>query len=415
MKHWFKKILTAKLARDTVWLTSSELVSRVIIFSVVAWLSRYLGSHTYGELAYGFAVANLVVLVADLGLSSYAVRELAKHPDSLRERLGTLLGVKAQLCMLGLAVMAITSILLHRISFSIAILGGIAILLMNLRMFIEACYRSQRKMHLEAISKMVQSVVLSGTLILLIQYQADLLTVTIGYVVATVLTTGFSLLLLRLYVSSFSIQLSIPTSKIILAAAWPFSLSLVFNTLFNYEDSAILGLFGKMQAVGWYTAAYKPIFFMTAIAGMVINAFFPIITKQFHENKMQVPAIVKKLFLVNMALGIPMALIGTMIAQPLLAWLYGPDYAPAILAFQILLWSTVGIYFWASFGNSLQACGQEKVYLKNFAFGAVLNTALNFLLIPWWSLYGAATATLLTQLFLCVMMYRDYRKFWKNV
>lgn len=412
MTNWFKH----KLTRDTVWLTSSELASRLLLFIVVTWLTRYLGSTTYGELAYGFAVANIVVIVADLGLSTFATRELAKHPDELKQRLTKLLGVKAQLFLLGLFAMTVTSVLLNHIAFSVALLGGVAILLMNTRMFIEACYRSQRKMYLEAISKMFNSLVLSGTLIYLIQQHSNLQTVVIGYVSASAVATILSIVLLYIFVSPFQIQFSAIASKTVLAVAWPFSLSLLFNYLFNYEDSVILGhFFGQIKEVGWYTAAYKPIFFMTAIAGMVINAFFPIIVKQFHQDKALVPGTVRKLFFVNMALALPMAIVGTIIAKPLIGFLYPAEFAPATLAFQILLWSTVGIYFWATFGNSLQAIGHEKIYLRNFAIGAVLNTVLNFLLIPWWSLYGAATATLLTQLFLCIVMYRDYKKVWKKV
>jgi O-antigen/teichoic acid export membrane protein len=99
------------------------------------------------------------------------------------------------------------------------------------------------------------------------------------------------------------------------------------------------------------------------------------------------------------------------VAEPLMQWFY-PNLpaTPVTLAFQILLVSTGIIYLWAVFGNSLQACDQAKIYFKGFAWAAAFNIVLNLLAIPYFSLYGAAVATLLAQLFLLIFMNYHFTK-----
>ncbi len=46
-----------------------------------------------------------------------------------------------------------------------------------------------------------------------------------------------------------------------------------------------------------------------------------------------------------------------------------------------------------SVGFLLIMCGEERVYRNNTAFAAIVNVALNVLLIPRWHALGAAVAT----------------------
>lgn len=154
---------------------------------------------------------------------------------------------------------------------------------------------------------------------------------------------------------------------------------------------------------------------MTALAGMIINAFLPTIAHHYQHNRAQLANTVQQLLRSNLLLALPLAVGGTLLAPEIIAWLYRPEYAPATLAFQILLWSTVGIYIWAVFGNTLQVCGHERDYMKNFAWALIVTVVGNIILIHYFSLYGAAVATLLTQITLIGFMVHSYRRWGERV
>lgn len=400
-----------KNLRNSVWLIGGELASRLVSFFVIVQLANYLGSAQYGQLSLAFAVANILVVIADFGLSTYLIKVIARQPNEASRLFGEILAVKLFLIAVTLLLLIATSAFVTTVPASVFMLGAIAIITANLRMFIEACYRASEKMWLEAVSKISAALLLAGGLLLAMLASWNIIMITWLYAVLGVVSVVVALVLLHIKITTLSLGGSWTRWKVILLGAWPFALSIACNYLFNYEDAALLGsVFGQVTAVGWYTAAYKPVFFFTAVAGMIINAYFPAITKAYQQHPEKLTKIVPELFVTNLSIALPLAIGGTIVAPQLMAWLYKPEFAPATLAFQILIWGTVCIYVWAVFGNTLQACDQQASYTKIFLVGALTNTVLNLLLIGPFSLYGAAAATVLTQLLLCALMYQSFRK-----
>lgn len=396
---------------QALWLILGEFVSRGIAFGAVVWLANYLGSEQYGMLSSSLAVANIIVIVADFGLSSYVIKELARDHTQTQRYISEVLGVKIILSALAIFILLVISYIIPNLPRIILVIAGSSIILANGRMFIEAYFRAHQRMYLEAFTKIVSSVLLAALTIMFIVQQASLNTVAIVYLVASLFNFIFALGVLRWKISTFAFVWSGKIFMRTVKFAWPFGVSIAFNYLLNYMDMALLGIWGFTKEAGWYGAAYKPIFFFTALAGMIINAYFPLISKQYKSFPERIQTTVHLLFKTNMLVAVPLAIGGTVLAPWIFGFLYTPEYQPAIMAFQILLWSTVFIFFWASFGNSLQACDQERTYMRGFGWAALINTLLNLILIPYYSLYGAAVATLLTQVFLAIFMYTHFKRF----
>lgn len=405
--------LSNKIAHNVAWLTGAEMISRLLVFFAVVQLTNYLGDTAYGTLSYGFALANLVVVLADFGLSNYVVRELAQQVQS-QTPTKELLVFKLGLSGLAVGAIMVIGVTTTTLSPLIILAGGTAIVLTNLRMFFEAIFRAQGRMWLEACTKIIHALLLVAIIMYCIMTQISVTGVALGYVLGAGVMSILCTILLITVTPLTRPWLKKPQLRLF-GQTWPFALSLAMNALFNYLDSVMLGWFGPIEAVAWYTAAYKPIFFMTALAGMIINAFLPTIARHYQHNRDQIAHTVQQLLRSNLLLAMPLAVGGTLLAPEIIAWLYRPEYAPATLAFQILLWSTVGIYIWAVFGNTLQVCGHERDYMKNFAMALSVTVVGNIILIHYFSLYGAAVATLLTQVTLIAFMLRSYRQFGERI
>lgn len=420
MSAWFKHSNSQALI-----LTLAEAISRIIAFLVVVRLINYLGDTKFGELSYAFAIANIVVVAADFGLSTYVVRHFNKAIDAdeaLRQHFGQVLTLKLGLISLAVSLIMVAGLWLTQLTPLTLFGGACAIVFTNARMFIEALYRVQQRMTYEAITKISHALILALTLLYGITQQFTLEQFAVAYGLIAALAASLSTLLLwRLPLRPYWHHWQKRYWKTVWLAAWPFAASFGINALFNYLDSVMLGLYGQIEAAGWYNTAYKPIFFLTALAGMIINAFLPSIA-QLHQvgDRVALQHRVEELFSVIMTLVWPMMIGGTLVADKLFTLLFHPEFTPGIVAFQILLWSTGCIYVWAVFGNSLQVTGHEKTYLRNFALAVIVTILGNSILIPWFSLYGAALATLLTQFTLVILMYRDWQKYcrivvWQNL
>ncbi|MBI2415381.1 MAG: flippase [Candidatus Kerfeldbacteria bacterium] len=395
---------------SSIWLVSGELISRALAFIVVVRVANYLGATAYGELSYVLAMASVLVIIADFGLSTFVVTHVSRHDDDRSIWLSQVFIIKG-LLGIGMVLLAVVvGLVLPNVSLLLMVLAAGAIWLNNSRMFIEACFRAYQRMPLETFTKILAAVISLIIISLGVYWQTNVLGLIITYVIAAVLGTTAAGLVLVLKVTRLQFVWSKKSFQQIIMASWPFAISIACNFLFNYEDAALLGIFKHTTALGWYTAAYKPIFVITALAGMIINAFLPTIVTAYQQNNTTWRTTIQQLFATNIALALPLAAGGTIIAQPLIGLLFKADFAPAALAFQILIWGTATIYLWAVFGNSLQAIGQELIYTRAFGWGVLLNTGLNLVLIPTWSLYGAALATVITQLFLLGYLYYFFRK-----
>ena len=101
-------------------------------------------------------------------------------------------------------------------------------------------------------------------------------------------------------------------------------------------------------------------------------------------------------------LAIFVVIIGLVFSPYIINIFYGQLFSPAILALQILIIMAGLNYIYSPFYLVLVATNnQKKIFWISF-IGAIINIILNIILIPYYSLYGAAVATLITYIFLVV-------------
>lgn len=401
--------------RNAEILLGTEFATRLLLFVVVVQLMRTLGDDQYGQLAYVFAIANLCVVLADFGLHTYVTRLLAQTNSSwLSERRAiVLLKIVGSLLawILTLTIVSVT----NQLSLIVVTTGALAIITTNGRMFSEAIARGQQRMELEAYSKILYAMIQGVSLLLTLQFTTSLVTIAIVYMVTSIIGWLISLWFVRQPLFQ-KFSGSHQRIRPLFLAIIPFATSIAINAQFNYFDSAVLGWFYPKAAVAWYAAAYKPIFFVTALVGLIITAFFPRIVKLWsNQNYPAVRATIKRLMTITGLLAIPLAIGGTVLAPWIINLLYTPEYTPAIVPLMILSWSTACIFIWAPLGNSLQACGYEKRYTKNFVIAASLNIPFTIILVWQYSLVGAAIATAITNLCLVGLMAKDAHTYlWKK-
>jgi len=89
------------------------------------------------------------------------------------------------------------------------------------------------------------------------------------------------------------------------------------------------------------------------------------------------------------------AALGTLLAGPLIAVLFGAAYEPAAALFAVLIWSAVFFVLSAARAHALVLMERSTAHALAAAIGAALNIALNLVLIPRHGAMGAAAATLL--------------------
>jgi O-antigen/teichoic acid export membrane protein len=93
----------------------------------------------------------------------------------------------------------------------------------------------------------------------------------------------------------------------------------------------------------------------------------------------------------------PLGLGGTLCAEPIISLLFGPAYAPAVPALQILAWAMALIILRDTYRQAFNAVRRPRLDLRCAGISVGLNVVLNVLLIPRYGMRGAAVATLVSE------------------
>jgi len=200
-----------------------------------------------------------------------------------------------------------------------------------------------------------------------------------------------------------------------LAMSWPLALAGVFGGIYSQIDSVMMGHLGQITQTGWYNAAYKIVGVTVIPAALIATSFYPVLSKFFKESREKLQRTWNYFTESMIFLAIPIVIGGIALAPRIIDWIYDPSYFPSgketILAFQILI-VMAGIAFLQSpFGQMLIVSNQQKKLFWITLSGAVINVILNLILIPKYSLYGAAATTVFTIILTFFLLFKFTSKF----
>ena len=152
-------------------------------------------------------------------------------------------------------------------------------------------------------------------------------------------------------------------------------------------------------ATGLYSAAVSCAGMTSFVFSAIIDSFRPVIFKSYTESAEKYEKNIIRLYSVIIYISLLQSLFMTILANPIISILYGQEYAPSANALRIITWYTTFSYLGVVRGIwILNKNHQKYLWIINLS-GAVLNVILNYLLIPYIGIYGAAIASFFTQVF----------------
>jgi O-antigen/teichoic acid export membrane protein len=190
-----------------------------------------------------------------------------------------------------------------------------------------------------------------------------------------------------------------------LVRSLPFAWSLVMIQIYYSIDTLMLGYLGNSAQVGEYGIAYRLPQSATTLIAVWVVAQYPALAARATSDRTAIAASVGLAASLGSVLALSFLLV-TPVSHSLMTELFGAAFRPAGTPFLILMANAGVILVSINFGNTLLALGDERRASLGLTLGAALNVALNFLLIPRFGPTGAACATLATEMFILVYMYR---------
>lgn len=382
------------------------LVKPFYIFGIDRTVQNTVGTEAYGLYFTFFNLALLLQIVNDFGIQNFNNRAIAQHRQLIGKYFPNLLMVKLLLGWLYLLVALAVAALLGYPLQVWPLLGWVLIVqvLSSFVLFLRSNISGLGFYRTDSLISALDRFLLIGIAGFLLLSQSWLGDFQIEWLVyAQAASMGLTALaafwVLRGHLPKLRLRWKTPLVVWFLRSSAPFALVILLTTLYTRMDAVMLERLladGEHEA-GVYASAYRLLDASNMIGYLFATLLLPMFARLLGAKE-PIRPLVETSFKLIMTGAWTLSLGVYFFREEIAYWLYreATPYWGEVLGFLMLSFVAVsGTYV---FGTLLLANGNMKPLNRLFALGIVLNAALNLLLIPVYKAWGAALATLLTQL-----------------
>jgi len=380
-----------KILRSVISLSGGDILSRLIAFAGVAYLTRKLGPAGFGIVGFALALRSYFALVTTGGSNSMATREVARRPSDAAAIAASVILVRLVFALVAIATMAIIAWLIDKSLATklVIVLSGLSFL--SLAVDTSWAYKGLERNRPVAVSMILGQTLFVVLVLLFVRGPGDVVYVPVAQFAGEVVAASvLTMLLLRVG----PVEWHFSEGLRILRSSGNLLASQILRTLIFNFDVLLLGFLLGEKPVGLYVAPYRFCFLLLAIAVAIQTSYLPAFTRAAAVGPAALGEITKRAMAFSAAVGAPLVVGGMVVAKPLLWTLFGPDYVDGTGAFRLLILS-IGLIFLHGHLHSSIFLVRDQTFRQMLIITAAtaLNIGLNFLLIPAWGIMGAAAST----------------------
>jgi O-antigen/teichoic acid export membrane protein len=389
-----------KIVDNIGWLFFDKLLRMGVGLLVGVWIARYLGPEQFGLLNFATAFIGLFGAIAGLGLQGIVVRDIVRDPKGKEETLGTAAALQFIGGLIAYGLILVTIFWLRPDD----VLAKTLVAILGSMMLFKASEGAMYWFESQVLSKYtvwVQNgsfLVFAAIKVVLILNNAPL----IAFAWATMAEALVVAVLMLLMLGFRGLQLNqlrttMSRAKTLLADSWPLILSGIAVMIYMKIDQIMLGQMIGDEVVGIYSAGVRISEVWYFIPMSIAASVFPSIIENRKNNISTYNQRVQKLYDLMVMLALAIAIPTTIMSEEIVTLLFGLEYIQAAPVLSISIWAGVGVAMSAVHGKWLLAEGLQNYVFVYTISGAVINTVLNYFLIPQHGAIGAAWATLCAQ------------------
>jgi O-antigen/teichoic acid export membrane protein len=391
-----------RILKNATYLTVGDKLGYLIQFLFFLYFARTFGVVPTGEYSFGFTFAYACIVFADLGISVYLVREVARDYTKGRELFFDCLVLRAFFMVLvTILASVIIAVFFKDISpekLNVIICWGIYWLLFSLA----DVFIAELNGH-----ELMGQVALLGICLRTMSTLAGLLMIYLGFAYDAVLivlpVTSFLYLLSCMAVSFYNLGPIRPRlknmqyyKKLVLQLL-PFCFSFVLVEIMWNQDILILGSMKNDESVGIYSSAIKIVSFILGMSPFLHVAMLPVLSRLFVESREKLIKIAVRILRYLIIASLPVSLGLGMISDKVIQLLYSDLFQDAGIVLKITAWMIAAGFMQAVFSVLLTAINRQKEKVVFIGIIFVITTTLNFILIHYLDFVGAAIVKLCTE------------------
>jgi len=396
---------TSKVVKNAGWIIAARLVQAVLSFVIGMLTARFLGPSNYGLINYAISIVAFFTPIMELGITNVIVHQLIEHKDEEGKSIGTAITLNLLSsvgCLIGIAGFAIIANWNEPETILVCILYSMLLLFKAIEI-IQYWFQAHLLSKYSSIASLIAYVVVSAYKVFLLATHKSIYWFALSYVLDNFLV---ALLLAILYkkLGGDKLSFSKTSANRLLSAGKYYIVSSMMVTIFAQTDKIMLkGMLGK-DSVGYYSAAIVCAGITGFVVAAIIDSFRPVIFENKKRSLAKFEESLRQLYSIIIYFSLAQSVVMTLGAELIVGVVYGSQYSPSVTALRIVVWYTTFAYLGSVRNIWLLAENKQKyLWIVNLS-GAVANVLLNFCLIPYLGVNGAAIASLVTQFFTNVII-----------
>ncbi|MFQ5649580.1 MAG: flippase [bacterium] len=392
----FRKILS-----NSALVLGGEVADRILRLLLVLFAPRLLGDAAYGKFHFAIMYTNLFLILADFGVHQLLVRDISRDRSKSQHLTSNGLTLKLILASVTIVLLYLITSFSGKPSADVAAvhLMGWAMIAGSFSEFFASVFRAHQRMSYDVIATLIFGAVVNavGLTVLFMGYNFVILCSV--YLLAQMVRLLYCLGVMQFRFVKLRLGFDFATIKYLGTESFTFGILYFFALLYTNVDSTMLSFMTNDETTGWYGVAYRLINAMMFIPVALMKVVFPALSQYFNESMEKFRALFERSFKVMLLVGFSLASLVYATADRIILLMWGEEFLPAAGALKILVWSNAIIFVGTVQTHTTRASNHQSFTAKVVAVSAVLNILLNFALIPRYSLYGAAFATIASELF----------------
>lgn len=414
-----------RLIKNFLTLFAGNVIGQFFFFLALAHLARVLGPSAFG--AWNFAQVWMLYLlrVGEFGLEVVGVRETSRDPTTTRAWISTVVPTRVALALALFLVAALLSAtsLLPTGTGTLVLISALAVFPMAI--LLEWVYEARQELGLVSIARILKGCIFFVAVFLTVSTSTD------GEKAA------------YLYIGSLAVPAIMVFAVVIVRWGFDWSGSSVRSGLGALRKSSPIGVSSLLlqyclsiapltvgyllsaEELGYFTSAHRIVLFLWAyIITSMHRILLPSLSLYFQESVSTYQRFVERFFRLSSLTAIPVGLVGSLVATPLMVLLFSTRYEASGTVFGIIVWAFVLASIRSILEIALIASDEQKRYMKGMVMLAIVYSSVTPLLTLKYGITGAAISSVVSELvYFCYLVFSFphvgstslLRGFWKPI
>ncbi len=384
------------VARNTLFLSLADVGGKLSTFVFFLVAARKLGAEGFGVFSFALAFVGMFAVLTDFGLGQLAVREIARDHRVARSFVGNAVAMKLAG---GTAILAIMALVVNLMGYPASTVRVVYICSLTMvdsafTLYFRLVYVGFERTVYAALGRALQIVLMIGGVLFLARGGFGVEAYAWVFAAVAVTVAVFSWSMCSLFLVAPALSFRFAEWKRMLRAALPFGTAAVLVMLYYWNGSAVLSKLSGDEAVGIYNAAFRLVLGMSLVASAFAGAMYPVMSRLFVLDATRLGQVFTRSLRYMLLLAVPLGVLGSVLARPVVLMLYGVGYRAAVPVLIILSWWLAFVHLNCLSGHYFLSINRPKTLMLQTAASLGVDVGLNFLLIPRLGPVGAALAVL---------------------